>query len=63
MAVTDVYLSDRQVSGRYSVSRATLWRWLGRGFPKPVKLSPGCTRWRLSDIEHWEAEQLEVADE
>jgi len=23
-------------------------------FPKPVKLSPGTTRWKLADIEAWE---------
>jgi hypothetical protein len=24
-------------------------------FPQPVKISPGCTRWRLSDLEAYEA--------
>jgi prophage regulatory protein len=28
-------------------------------FPKPVKLSPGCTRWRLSELEAWETAQNE----
>lgn len=55
---TDNFLSDKVVAGRYGVSRATIWRWAQSGrfqFPQPVKLSPGCTRWRSSDIEQWEA--------
>lgn len=52
------YIPDTAVADRFSVSRATIWRWSQSGkFPKPIKLSPGCTRWRLSDVEAWEAEQ------
>ena len=51
------YLSDKQCSNRYEVSRQTWWRWVRDGHaPKPVRLSPGCTRWKLADIEAWEAE-------
>lgn len=59
----NLYLSDKQVAKRFSVHRATPWRWVERGaFPKPVKLSPGCTRWRESDILDWEAKrEQEVA--
>lgn len=57
----NLYLSDKQVAERYSVGRATLWRWLKKGeFPKPTKFSPGCTRWRLSDLKNWEAAQGSV---
>lgn len=50
------YVSDSFLANRYSVSRNTVWRWLQHGtIPQPVKLSPGCTRWRLSDVEAWEA--------
>ncbi|OWJ74618.1 helix-turn-helix transcriptional regulator [Haematobacter genomosp. 1] len=50
------YVSDQHLAGRYSVSRPTIWAWLKKdpSFPKPVKLSPGCTRWRLDEIEAWE---------
>lgn len=52
------YLTDRQAATRYSVSRNTVWRWAkDGGFPKPVQLSPQCTRWRLADLEAWEANQ------
>ncbi|BCB07215.1 hypothetical protein HHSLTHF2_11050 [Vreelandella venusta] len=52
------YLTDRQAATRYSVSRNTVWRWAKDGsFPKPVQLSPQCTRWRLEDLKAWEANQ------
>ncbi len=51
-----LYLTDRQVAERYGVSRTTIWLWKRKGdFPKAVRLSAGMTRWRLSDIEAWEA--------
>jgi len=51
-----MYLSDKQVAQRYSVYRGTIWRWVKADptFPKPVELSPGCTRWRLEELEEWE---------
>lgn len=53
-----IYLSDKQVSQRYEVARQTIWRWTQEGhLPPPVKLSPGCSRWKLSDLESWEAER------
>jgi prophage regulatory protein len=52
------YYSDRQTAARYGVSRATWWRWVREGHaPAPVKLSPGCTRWRLPVLEAWESER------
>lgn len=53
----ETYLPDSYLSKRYSVSRNTIWRWTRDGrLPKPVKLGPGCTRWRLSEIEKFEAD-------
>jgi prophage regulatory protein len=53
----ETYLPDNVLSKRYSVSRATIWRWVREGrLPKPVKLGPGCTRWPMSAIEQFEAE-------
>jgi prophage regulatory protein len=52
---SSAYLSDTAIAQRFQVSRATVWRWThSAAFPKPIKLSVGCTRWRLSDIEEWE---------
>ena len=50
------FLSDKQVGQRYGVDRAAIWRWrkVDPDFPEPLKLTPGTTRWRLSDLETWE---------
>lgn len=42
---------------RYGVHRGTPWRWVenGQSFCKPLNLSPGCTRWKLAEIEICEA--------
>jgi prophage regulatory protein len=35
-------------------SPSTLWRKIREGsFPKPIKLGPSITAWRVSDIEKW----------
>lgn len=54
-----MFLSDEQLASRFSVSRGTVWRWHRNDptFPRPVKLSPGCTRWKLAEIEAWESAQ------
>lgn len=60
--MADTYLSDTQLAARYNVHRATLWRWAQTGqFPRPVSLTPGCTRWKLSEIEAWEAARARKA--
>ena len=52
----NLYLSVDQVAHRFGVSKDSIWRWKRRGdFPRPVKLGGTTTRWRLSDIEDWEA--------
>jgi predicted DNA-binding transcriptional regulator AlpA len=40
-----------EVSLRYKVSRATIWRWVKEG---TVKLAPGTTRWREEDLQAFE---------
>lgn len=48
----EFYLSDRDLSRKYGVSRSTIWRWVKEGrLPEPVKISPGTTRWPLSAVE------------
>ena len=51
-----MFLSDRQLSDRWGVTRQTIWKWLRNdpGFPRPTRLSAGTTRWRLAEIELWE---------
>lgn len=61
--MNSLYLQDAQVAARYGVSRATIWRWANGNpdFPKSILLSAGCTRWRLEDLEAWEAKRVEDA--
>lgn len=50
------YLSDAQLAERYSVSRASIWRWSATGrIPRPVQISPGCTRWPAAEIDAYDA--------
>jgi predicted DNA-binding transcriptional regulator AlpA len=50
------YLSVADVARHFSVSVPTIWRWAKQipGFPKPVVLSPGTTRWRQADLAAFE---------
>ena len=59
----ETYLSDTDLAGRYRVSRNSIWRWHreSREFPRAVRLSPGCTRWKLAEVEAWEAARAQVA--
>ena len=54
--MAETYISDSQLAARYGVHRSTPWRWAKTDatFPQPVKLSPQCSRWKLSEIEAWE---------
>ena len=57
-----IFMSDTALAARYQVSRATIWRWAqARRLPNPIKLSEGCTRWRLAEVEQWEHEQLKAS--
>lgn len=56
------YLSDKELSERLEISRQTVWRWAREGnLPNPIKLGSNCTRWKLSDIEAWEAGKVGAA--
>jgi predicted DNA-binding transcriptional regulator AlpA len=61
--MSNVFLTDNQVAERYGVNRVTIWRWRRNDptFPDPINLSPGCSRFRLSDIEAWEMSKAEGA--
>jgi prophage regulatory protein len=50
-----IYAQDIHLASRYSVARATIWRWAAEGrIPQPIKLTPGCARWRVVDLESFE---------
>lgn len=52
------HLPVKVVAERFSVSGQPIWRWLKENsrFPKPYRISRGCTRWRLSEIVAYELE-------
>jgi prophage regulatory protein len=52
-----LFLTARDLSRRYGVSVATIWRWSSErtDFPRPLKLGTGCTRWSIQDLEAFEA--------
>lgn len=58
-----MYLNDKQVAARFAISRQCVWRWVKSDptFPRPYSLSPGCTRWKLSEIEAWEPRRSQAA--
>lgn len=58
-----IWLKDTEVAARFGLHRSWTWRMLktDQTFPKPVSVSAGCTRWRRTDIERWEAAKSEVA--
>jgi predicted DNA-binding transcriptional regulator AlpA len=36
------------------VNRSTVYRWIKtEGFPKPIKLSPSCSVWSISEVQAW----------
>lgn len=49
------YLSIREVRTRYSVGNTTVYDWLKTtDFPKPYRIGPKLSRWKLSELEEWE---------
>jgi len=59
---TEQYLSDHQVAARFDISKATVWRWHDKNpdFPRRIKLSPGTSRWKLSDLLRFEEKMQET---
>lgn len=54
----DLFLDVHGVARRYNVKVATVWAWANKGrLPQPVRLTPGCSRWRLKDVEAWEEQR------
>lgn len=55
------YLSDKQAATRFGVTRATIRKWARTNpeFPRPVKLSDKCTRWRVADLDAFALSRME----
>lgn len=52
----EVFYSVHDVAARYRISVNSVWRWTShrKDFPNPIKIGPGCTRWRLTELEAFE---------
>lgn len=51
----EVYLPGKVVKARYGIGHTTLYDWTNKtDFPKPYKLGPRLSRWKLSELEAWE---------
>lgn len=56
------YLSVKSVSHRYDIGVSTVWLRVKQGkLPQPIKLHGTSTRWKLEDLEKWEATQVQEA--
>lgn len=54
------FLTDLDLAQRYSISRATVWRWTSSGrLPRPVRLGEATTRWVLEDLLQYEQRLLQ----
>ncbi|WP_428348182.1 helix-turn-helix transcriptional regulator [Methylonatrum kenyense] len=49
-----MYISNREVQQRYSISRTTLWRRVNEGKMPPPREILGLKRWSVADLEKWE---------
>jgi len=48
-----LFLSVDEVAQRYGASKPTIWRWAKdgqNGFPAPLRLGSGTTRWEMRDL-------------
>ena len=48
----DRYLTIAEVAERLHVCKASIYLWLKKGFPQPLKLGRA-SRWRVSELEEW----------
>lgn len=55
------YLTDKQLAERFQVSRQWIWLQSKQNpkFPQPIKLSRGCTRFALKDVEKFETDSVQ----
>jgi prophage regulatory protein len=55
----DGFSRIKTVAQLAAASRSSIWRWVSEGrFPQPVKIGPGCTAWRNSDLLAWSSDPI-----
>ena len=49
------FVTDVEIGEIFGCHRTWAWRMVKRdpAFPRPLKLSPGVTRWKAEEIEEW----------
>lgn len=58
----EAMLSAKQLAERFGNTLPTIYRWIAEhGFPKPLKFAR-TSRWKLSEVKAWEAEQEKARD-
>lgn len=59
--MTTQLLRDKDVAKMLSIAKSTVWMYASNGtLPKPTKISPRVSAWKLSDIEAFIASRLAV---
>ncbi|MDZ7717824.1 MAG: AlpA family phage regulatory protein [Balneolaceae bacterium] len=54
-------LSPKEASERLSIPISTLYRWISEGkFPRPIKIGPRRTAFKIEDIIEWRENQEEA---
>jgi predicted DNA-binding transcriptional regulator AlpA len=54
-----MYFSVKDLAVRFRVSEQTVWYWRREGrLNRPVKLGVNSTRWKLIDVEQFEADRF-----
>ena len=49
-----VLLTRQQVEKIVGIRRSTIYKLMRLGqFPEPIKISPGCVRWRWEELKDW----------
>ncbi len=54
MKVDPEFIPASEVARYLGIGVSTLYRWVQREhFPQPVRFGPGCSRWRVAEVELW----------
>lgn len=54
LGLAPTLIREKELLQGVPFGKSTLWRLVSEGkFPKPTKLSPRVTVWRLTDVEAW----------
>lgn len=55
------FLTRKEVLETVKVGTSTLYRWMEQNrFPRPLKFTAGCVRWKESAVKNWLSSQEEM---